>query len=198
MNVFSEKYIRKTERGTIRWIMLLESLQFLTGNPEWWVTKPLLVVLTSLETSALVLDVAAKHCLPRTKSPGSNIEVLGTYACFATITTLLCRPQFLSMDRHHLLQPHWHCVTMTSLWSHTVSYTRGCRGLSPASPARVHHYLTPFPATLFCWLWLCQSHIAVSVLPGILVPFPAQKLLNFFNHKVCIARQSQQQSSDVR
>lgn len=116
MNVFSEKYIGNTERGTIRWIMLLESLQFLIGNPEWWFTKPLLVVLTSLETSALVPDVAAKNCLPQTKSPGSNIEVLGTYACFATITTLLW------VDRHHWLQPHWLCVTMTSLWSHTVTH----------------------------------------------------------------------------
>ena len=92
MNVFSEKYIRNTERGTIRWLMLLESPQFLIGNPEWWFTKPLLVVLTSPKTSALVPDVAAKNCLPQTKSPGSNTEVLATDSCFATVTILLCCP----------------------------------------------------------------------------------------------------------
>ena len=198
MNVFSEKYIRNTERGTIRWLMLLESSQFLVGNPEWRFAKPLLVVLTSLKTSALVPDVAAKNCLPQTKSPGSNTEVLATDSCFATITILLCCPQFHSMDRHHLLRLRWHCVATASVRSHTVRYTRGCRGLSPAGPARVHRCLTLFPATLFRWLWLCPSHIAGSVFPGILVPFPAQKLLNFFNHKVCLIRQSKQQSSDLR
>ena len=130
--------------------------------------------------SALVPDVAAKSCLPQAKSPGPNIGILSTYFSFATITIWLYCPQFYAMDRHHLLQLHWHCVTMTSLWSHTVSYTQGCRGLSPTGPARVHHKLTLFTTTLFCWPWVCQSHIAGSILPGALVPFSAQKLLFFF------------------
>ena len=222
MNVFSEKYIRNTERGTIRWLMLLESPQFLIGNPEWWFTKPLLVVLTSPKTSALVPDVAAKNCLPQTKSPGSNTEVLATDSCFATVTILLCCPvssdgqapltaaALALCDDGQSAVPHGELHTglqgaepSKPVWRRpvcgpTVSCIRGCRGLSPANLARLHHYLTLFPATLFCWLWLCPSHIAGSVLPGILVPFPAQKLLNFFNHKVCLIRQTKQQSSDLR
>lgn len=197
MSVFSEKYIRNTERGTIWWLLLLESPQFLIGNPECWFTKPLLVVLTSLKTSALVPDVAAKNCLPPTKSPGSNTEVPAAHSCLATIAILyvVCG----SIDGQAPFTAAALALGNDGQFAatHSKLHTRLQRA-EPSKPGQGSPLPHTLPATLFCWLWVCPSHIAGSVLPGILVPFPAQKLLYFFNHKVCIIRQSKQQSSDLR
>lgn len=154
--MYSQKeYIRNTERD-----YLVTPVAWVPSVPYWkpwcWFAKPLLVVLTSLKTSALVPDVAAKNCLPPTKSPGSNTEVPAAFLLGHHCHPLCC------------LQVHrWagtiHCsctgtgVTMASLRPHTASYTQGCRA-EPSKPGQGSPLPHTLPATLFCWLWVCPSH----------------------------------------
>ena len=157
MNVFSEKYIRNTERGTIRWLMLLESSQFLVGNPEWRFTKPLLVVLTSLKTSALAPDVAAKNCLPQTKSPGSNTEVLATDSCFTTITILLCCPVSFNGQAPFTAAALALCNDGQCAVPHSEVHTRLQR-TEPSKPGQG----SPLPHTLSCHTLLLAVTVSVT------------------------------------
>lgn len=100
-------------------------------------------MLTSLKTSALVPDVAAKH-LPPTKSPGSNTEVPAAHSCLATIAILyvVCR----SIDGQAPFTAAALALGNDGQFAatHSKLHTR-LQGLSPASLARAH----PLPHTLF-------------------------------------------------
>lgn len=74
------------------------------------------------------------------------------------------------------LQLHGYCVTVSSLWSRTVSYPQGCRGLSMQADQG-----SPQAHTLYCHTpaghgWISHTLLG-SVLPGASVLLPAQQLL---------------------